>query len=39
MTRGQAPPNKGRRYPAEVLTAAEVVAVLVGGQAGASQGP
>ena len=28
MTRGQVPPNKGRRYPAEVLTAAEVAAVI-----------
>jgi integrase/recombinase XerD len=28
MTRGQAPPNKGRRYPAEVLTTAEVAAVI-----------
>jgi site-specific recombinase XerD len=28
MIKGQAPPNKGRRYPAEVLTAAEVGAVI-----------
>jgi len=28
MTRGQEPPNKGRKYPAEVLTAAEVAAVI-----------
>jgi integrase len=28
MTNGQTPPNKGRKYPAEVLTPAEVTALI-----------
>jgi hypothetical protein len=28
MTKGQTPPNKGRRYPAEVLTPGELAALI-----------